>query len=156
MPLLELGGWKIADFPEITDLEWIFLLSCISIAVLGLLYAVLLAKQVLSADRGEEAEQRISRWINEGANAYLKKQFRTIAFLIVLLAIALWFTADLADQPTRVSIGRAVAFLVGATFSATVGLIGMNVATKANLRVAVAARKQGFSEALKLGYGEER
>ncbi|MHA2271924.1 MAG: sodium-translocating pyrophosphatase [Candidatus Hodarchaeales archaeon] len=152
MALLEIGDWKIADFPDITDLEWAFLALCVLIALLGLAYAVLLVKQVLGADIGEEHEQRISRWINEGANAYLRKQFRAILLLVAVLAIGLWLTADLAEQPTEVSIGRGVAFLVGAAFSGTVGFVGMNVATKANLRVAVAARKQGFGEALKLGY----
>jgi K(+)-stimulated pyrophosphate-energized sodium pump len=152
MALLEIGEWKIADFPDITDLEWIFLILCVVIALLGLTYAVLLVKQVLGADIGEEQEQRISRWINEGANAYLRKQFRAILLLVAVLAIGLYFTADLADQTFQVAVGRGAAFLVGATFSATVGFVGMNVATKANLRVAVAARKQGFSEALKLGY----
>ncbi|MFX0115059.1 MAG: sodium-translocating pyrophosphatase [Candidatus Hodarchaeota archaeon] len=152
MALLEIGDWKIADFPDITNLEWIFLILCVGIALLGLAYAVLLVKQVLGADIGEEQEQRISRWINEGANAYLRKQFRAILLLVAVLAIGLYFTADLADQTFQVAVGRGAAFLVGATFSATVGFVGMNVATKANLRVAVAARKQGFSEALKLGY----
>ncbi|MHA2231736.1 MAG: sodium-translocating pyrophosphatase [Candidatus Hodarchaeales archaeon] len=152
MALFEINGWEIAHFPEITDLEWVFLALCVLVAILGLAYAGLLAKQVLAADTGREEEQRISRWINEGANAYLKKQFRAILLLVALLAIGLWLTADLADQPPRVAFGRGFAFLVGAAFSGTVGFVGMNVATKANLRVAVAARKQGFGEALKLGY----
>lgn len=152
MTLLEINGWKIADFPNITDLEWFFLALCVLVALIGLAYAALLARQVLAADQGREEEQRISRWINEGANAYLKKQFRTILLLVAFLAIGLWLTAELADQPPNVAVGRGIAFLVGAAFSGTVGFIGMNVATKANLRVAVAARKQGFAEALKLGY----
>ncbi len=152
MASITLNGWEIADFPNIKTIEWIFLFFCVAIAVLGLLYALILVKQVLSADIGEPEEQRISKWINDGANAYLKKQFRSILLIVAFLAIGLWMTADLAGQPSRVSIGRGMAFLVGAAFSGCVGIVGMNVATKANLRVAVAARKQGFSEALKLGY----
>ena len=136
----------------ITSFESNVLLGIISIAIAALLYALLLARQVLKEDTG--SGKMIEAWegIKIGANAYLKKQFRSIVILIGVLTIALYFTASLAGQNNFVSIGRAGAFLMGSLFSATVGYLGMNMAVRGNIRVAQAARKKGFREALKIAY----
>ncbi len=117
-------------------------------AVLGLLYAVFLMAQVLREDQGTDEMQRISRSIGLGANAYLFKQFKTILFLILLLTAALYFTAGVK----YIAIGRACAFLMGSIFSATVGFVGMNLAVRGNVRVAAAANRKSFSQALKIAY----
>jgi K(+)-stimulated pyrophosphate-energized sodium pump len=92
--------------------------------------------------------------VREGANAYLRKQFSTVAVLIVILFVILWATKA-ASSPGGWSdpfaIGRAFAFLVGSIFSALVGFVGMRLATTGNLRVAAAA-PVGFGKALMLGY----
>src|SRR4030067_3844371 len=116
-------------------------------AIAGLLYAFFLARQVLRERQGSPKMIKIAQAIRLGANTYLKRQFKTIALLVVFLAAALYFTAP--DQ--TIAIGRALAFLAGAIFSATVGLVGLNIAVQRNVRVAEAA-KTGLGKALKIGY----
>src|SRR4030067_2348731 len=94
----------------------------------GFLFAVFLVRQVLREPQGNEKMIKIAKAIRLGANTYLKRQFKTIALLVVFLAAALYFTAP--DQ--SIAIGRALAFLAGAIFSATVGLVGLNIAVQRN------------------------
>jgi K(+)-stimulated pyrophosphate-energized sodium pump len=130
-----------------TAWERVALWSVLGVAVLGLIYAGFLTAEVLRQDTGTAEMQRISRAIREGANAYLTRQFRTIALLVLVLAGLLYFTAG--DQ--HVAVGRACAFLMGTIFSAAVGLVGMNMAVQGNVRVAAAARTS-FAQALKIAY----
>lgn len=131
-----------------TQLEVVALWGVLAAAILGLLYAGFLCAQVLSADKGSAEMQKISRAILIGSNAYLYKQFKTISFLILLVTAALYFTAGSA----HIAVGRACAFLMGSIFSAMVGFIGMNLAVRGNVRVAAAAQRRSFSEALKVAY----
>ncbi len=128
--------------------EVVALWSVLGTAVVGLLYAGFLMGQVLREDRGTSVMQEISNSIRSGANAYLYRQFRTIAFLILLLTAALYFTTG----EKHIAIGRAAAFLMGSIFSATVGFVGMNLAVRGNVRVAAAANRKSFSDALKIAY----
>ncbi len=125
--------------------------SILLIAIGGLLYAFFLARQILREPTGTREMEDVAEAIRSGARAYLNTQFRTILWLIVLLAIALFFSAHLAGEPLKVSIGRALAFVMGATFSGTVGYVGMSMAVQGNVRVAAAARRS-FSEALRIAY----
>lgn len=125
--------------------------SILLIAVVGLLYAVLLGRQILREPRGAKDMEEVAEAIRSGAQAYLNTQFRTILWLIVLLAVILFFSAHLAGEPLKISIGRALAFVVGATFSGTVGYVGMSMAVQGNVRVAAAARRS-FSDALRIAY----
>jgi K(+)-stimulated pyrophosphate-energized sodium pump len=111
----------------------------------------MLVGYVRRADQGTARMQEIARAVREGADAYLFRQFRVVGVLIVIITGVLWWTADKSGSPPQISIGRAVAFLVGSLFSATVGFIGMRLATVGNLRVAAAARTS-FGQALQLGY----
>ncbi|MGC8874129.1 MAG: sodium/proton-translocating pyrophosphatase, partial [Chloroflexia bacterium] len=120
-------------------------------AVLALLYAFWLARQILREDTGTPKMQDVAAAIRDGANAYLRRQFRSILLLIVLLVLGLYLTAFLAGQSQFISIGRAAAFLMGSLFSATVGYIGMNMAVQGNIRVASASRRS-FQEALRIAY----
>ncbi len=133
--------------PNFTGWERTALWSILGIAVLGLLYAGFLSVQIFQKDQGTEAMRKISEAIRIGANAYLNRQFRAIALLILVLTALLYFTAG----DTHIAIGRACAFLMGSIFSATVGFIGMNMAVQGNVRVAAAARTS-FAEALKIAY----
>ncbi len=117
-------------------------------AVLGLLYAVFLGVQVLSQDKGTAEMQKISNAILVGSNAYLYRQFKTIAFLILLVTAALYFTAG----SHNLAVGRACAFLMGSIFSGFIGFVGMNLAVRGNVRVAAAANRRSFSDALKIAY----
>jgi K(+)-stimulated pyrophosphate-energized sodium pump len=156
------AGEKVAETAKVTLFEplisskyaWyerIALVTNIFIALAGLAYALMLVKQVREADQGTKKMQEIAQAVREGANAYLYRQFRVVGILIVLITVALYFAAKASGAVPEISWGRAIAFLIGSTFSATVGFVGMRLATMGNLRVAAAA-KTSFGRALQLGY----
>jgi K(+)-stimulated pyrophosphate-energized sodium pump len=125
-----------------------FLLAIVFLSsLLGIGLAFFLAAKVLKKDPGSKEMVKISTAINQGANAYLKRQFKTISLIIVFLAIFLFFTA----QNAFFGWSRAIAFLVGALFSGLVGTVGMNLATRANSRVTAAARNT-YKSALELAF----
>ncbi|HNV86604.1 MAG TPA: sodium-translocating pyrophosphatase [Candidatus Omnitrophota bacterium] len=138
----------MAVFTQFSHGEIIALWTVMGTAVAGLLYAVMLMAQVLREDTGTAEMQKISGSIRLGANAYLYRQFKTILFLILLITAALYFTAG----EKHIAIGRACAFLMGSVFSATVGFVGMNLAVRGNVRVAAAANRRSFGDALKIAY----
>ncbi|GIG40535.1 sodium-translocating pyrophosphatase [Cellulomonas phragmiteti] len=109
-----------------------------AIAVIGLaalVVAAVLRRQVLAAGEGTASMQQIAQAVQEGASAFLSRQFRTLAvFAAVVCALLFLLPGD-----GGVKIGRSVFFLVGAGFSAAIGFLGMWLATRANLRVAAAA-----------------
>jgi K(+)-stimulated pyrophosphate-energized sodium pump len=108
------------------------------IAVVALAMAALFRGQVLRAGEGTENMKTIARAVQEGASAYLNRQFRTLGvFAVVVFALLFLLPAD--DGSVRV--GRSLFFLVGAVFSASIGYLGMNLAVRANVRVAAAARE---------------
>ncbi len=128
----------------------------ILVACSGLAYAFWLTKFVLGAESGTKAMQEIAKAVREGADAYLFRQFRVVAVLIVLLTLVLIGTKWPWDHPDngvekQIAIGRGVAFLMGSLFSALVGFVGMRMATLGNLKVAAAAR-ESFGKALQIGY----
>ncbi|HKZ55828.1 MAG TPA: sodium-translocating pyrophosphatase [Anaerolineales bacterium] len=148
---------------NLTLFEWAMILTVLGAAVLALVYAGWLTRQILAYDKGTEAMQQVWRDIKSGANAYLRTQLRTVAVLIGLLTMAMFFSVwivrptpeaeELFGEGARLTIafGRAAAFLLGSTFSATVGFLGMNMAVEGNVRVAAAARVS-YAEALKIAY----
>ena len=132
--------------------EKIALLANVVVALAGLGYALMLVGQVRGGPQGTPRMQDIARAIREGADAYLFRQFRVVGVLIVIITGLLYFAAKYgAHSPEAISVGRAIAFLIGSTFSATVGFVGMRLATVGNLRVAAAA-KDSFGKALQYGY----
>jgi K(+)-stimulated pyrophosphate-energized sodium pump len=132
--------------------EKIALIVNVFVALAGLGYALLLVSQVKNADQGTEKMQEIARAVREGANAYLYRQFSVVAVLIVVITAGLYFAARYGGGASdEIAYGRAISFLVGSVFSATVGFVGMRLATTGNLRVAAAAQKS-FGQALQLGY----
>ncbi len=131
--------------------EKVLLCTNVLVALAGLGYALLLVGQVRNADQGTPRMQEIARAVREGANAYLYRQFRVVGVLIVVITVALFYAAKASGVLPEIAWGRAIAFLVGSTFSATVGFVGMRLATVGNLRVAAAAQTS-FGQALQLGY----
>ncbi|WP_315096414.1 sodium-translocating pyrophosphatase [uncultured Cellulomonas sp.] len=110
-----------------------------AVAVASLLVAVVLRRQVLAAGEGTESMREIARAVQEGASAYLSRQFRTLAlFAVVVCALLFLLPGD-----GGVKVGRSVFFLIGAGFSAAIGYLGMWLATRANVRVAAAASEAG-------------
>ncbi len=140
--------------PAYSQWERIALFVTLGVAVAGLLYAYMLMRQVKAADQGTKRMQEIAAAVREGADAYLKRQLKTVTFLILVLVGVLFYTKAMSSplgMSDPFAIGRAGAFLMGAIFSATVGFVGMRLATIGNLRVAAAA-PVGFGRALMLGY----
>ena len=128
-----------ADLPGITGGQRGFVFVIAALAILALVYAIVLVKEVLAADQGTPKMQEISKAVQEGASAYLNRQFRTLGvFAIIVFILLLLLPVNDGGWPVR--IGRAIFFLVGACFSATVGYVGMTMATRSNVRVAAAAQ----------------
>jgi K(+)-stimulated pyrophosphate-energized sodium pump len=119
------------------------------IAIAALAMAVLFRSQVLAAGEGTENMRRIALAVQEGANAYLQRQFRTLA---IFAAIAFFALLVLPADDATVRIFRSVFFLVGAGFSAAIGYLGMSLAVRANLRVAAAANEIGRDPAMHIGF----
>src|SRR5919201_5753664 len=145
----------LADNPlAITSGERGFVFIILGLAILALVYAYVLVREVLTHGQGTPNMQNISKAVQEGAAAYLNRQFRTLAvFSVIVFVLILLLPVN--EGGTSVRVGRAIFFLVGAAFSATVGYIGMTMATRANVRVAAAAReggaKRGFHIAFRTG-----
>ncbi|MFA6350500.1 MAG: sodium-translocating pyrophosphatase [Candidatus Omnitrophota bacterium] len=152
---------------NVTVFESFAIWGVLFIALLGLGYALFLRKQVLSHDKGTQPMQDVWNAIRTGADAYLKRQLKSILPLILVLTAVLFFSvyvipptdealkrfSNFAPDTVRliVGLGRAVAFIMGAFFSLTVGQFGMRMAVEGNVRVASAARRS-FAEALKIAY----
>jgi len=128
------------------DKPLLYLILALAVVALG--FAGLFAREVISADQGPDKMRQISAAVQEGAAAYLNRQFRTLAVFAVLVFGLLFLLPGDAD----VRVGRSVFFLVGATFSAAVGFVGMTLATRANVRVAHAANSVGNKPALRIAF----
>ncbi len=116
--------------------------------VVGLLYTFIKFAWVSKQDAGNERMQEISRYIAEGAMAFLKAEWKILSYFVVLAAILL---AVMGNSNPHSSWAIALAFVLGAILSATAGYIGMRSATKANVRTAQAARTS-LSKALKVSF----
>jgi K(+)-stimulated pyrophosphate-energized sodium pump len=121
------------------NLNLVYLVLGVSLVALAIAFA--LRAQVLSASEGTVKMQEIAAAVQEGAAAYLARQFRTLSFFVVIVVVLLFALPGDMD----VKIGRSIFFLIGAAFSAIVGYQGMWLAVRANVRVAEAAR-QGSAE----------
>src|SRR5215813_452137 len=150
------GRMPLAEASGITggDKGFVAVMLVIALAALG--FAYILIKEVMAAGQGTPKMQDIARAVQEGARAYLNRQFRTLAvFAVVVFIVMLLLPVN--EGGASVRIGRAIFFLVGAAFSAAVGFIGMTLATQANVRVAAAARepvggaRDGFRIAFRTG-----
>jgi len=118
------------------------------IGVVALAMGALFRKEVLAAPEGTENMRAIGQAVQEGAQAYLTRQFRTLA-VFAAIAFALLF---LLPGDADVRIGRSLFFVVGAGFSAAIGYMGMSLAVKANMRVAAAAQNEGRDPAMRVAF----
>ncbi|MFT4057400.1 MAG: sodium/proton-translocating pyrophosphatase, partial [Novosphingobium sp.] len=114
----------------------------IVLGLLAIVYGFVTSRQVLSAPAGSEKMQEIAAAIQEGAQAYLKRQYSTIAVVGVIVAIILAFTLGAVS---------ATGFVVGAILSGVAGFIGMNISVRSNVRTAAAAQK-GLQDGLTLAF----
>src|SRR5580693_3516203 len=116
--------------------------------VVGLLYTFIQFKWVSRQDEGTDLMKQISRYIAEGAMAFLKAEWKILGYFVVIVALLLGFMAS-TNPGSHWSI--AIAFIIGAILSATAGYIGMRIATKANVRTTQAARTS-LAQALKVSF----
>lgn len=118
------------------------------IALGALVMAARFRSEVLAAGEGTPNMKLIAQAVQEGADAYLQRQFRTLA---VFAGVAFFALLALPADDATVRIFRSVFFLLGAGFSAAVGYLGMSLAVRANLRVAAAANTEGREPAMRIG-----
>ena len=129
------------------NLVLVVVVAAIALAALAL--AFMFRSQVLAHGEGTQNMRNIAQAVQEGAAAFLARQFRTLA---VFAAVAFFLLLLLPADDWGVRIGRSVFFLVGAGFSAAVGYLGMSLAVRANLRVAAAANETGREDAMNIGF----
>jgi K(+)-stimulated pyrophosphate-energized sodium pump len=133
-----------------------YILVAVVIALVALGFAFGLVRAVLGADRGTSTMQEISGAVQEGAAAYVFRQLKTVSLFVVLAVFLLFLlpTHGVEGSEVAVKIGRSIFFVVGAAFSAFIGASGMALATRANVRVAAAARQLegGREAAMKIAF----
>jgi K(+)-stimulated pyrophosphate-energized sodium pump len=140
--------------------EWFWLWFSAGTAVLALVVGFGLRRSVISAETGTETMVEIAGAIEEGAMAYLRRQFRTIALILVPLVVVVFFTATAIKKPdgsealafAQSGIFRSLAFVAGAILSGLTGFIGMSLAVKGNVRTAAAARGGSLAKALSVAF----
>ena len=162
------GGYQAFT---LTSTEWGWLIFAAVVAVFALLLGVVLMRGVLKQEQGTEKMQEIAGAIQEGALAYLKRQFRTIGMIVIPLAVVVFLTSTAINKmPILTKDGKSIiggeevmtflqsgifrtaAFLVGCLFSASIGFFGMWLAVRGNVRTAAAARRSDFNAALKVAF----
>ncbi|MEY3406961.1 MAG: hypothetical protein RL038_22, partial [Actinomycetota bacterium] len=134
---------------ELTASSTNIVVAVAAIALLALVFAWWLVQGVLNASEGTERMREIALAIQEGAAAYLKRQFTTLGYFVAL-GFGLLFL--LPAESTAEKIGRSVAFVVGATFSMLTGYLGMSLAVRGNVRVATAAKDSTEEEAMIIAF----
>ena len=145
----ELGG---------TEMFWLFFSA--GTAILAIVVGFQLMRGVLAADQGTAKMQEIAGAIQEGAMAYLRRQFKTIALILIPLTLVVFFTSTAVLKPDQTEalsfaesgIFRTLAFLAGCLMSGLTGFIGMGLAVRGNVRTAAAARSGSLPAALKVAF----
>ena len=136
---------------EVTYL-WVILV----ISLLALAFAYYLVREVLAAPEGTQKMKDIARAIQVGAKAYLSRQFRTLGIFLAILTVVLFFILPAPENAEHselvIKLGRSLAFILGAGFSAITGYAGMWLAVRANVRTANAARESGLRRALRIAF----
>jgi K(+)-stimulated pyrophosphate-energized sodium pump len=157
------GGWQ--EF-ELGSAEWAILAFSGLSALLAIAVGAYLSKDVLSRDQGSAKMIEIAKAIQEGAAAYLKRQFRTIGFILIPLAVVVFVTSTEILKPpvngadkgevalsfVQAGLFRTIAFLLGCLASGLTGYIGMTLATRGNVRTAAAALSGSMPKALDVAF----
>ncbi len=126
----------------------LFLYAVPVMGIIGLLYTLIKFNWVSRQDAGTDRMKEISNYIAEGAMAFLKAEYKILTYFVIIVALLLG-VMGYSDKNSHWSI--AVAFIIGALFSALAGFIGMKIATRANVRTAQAARTS-LSKALQVSF----
>ena len=141
---------------------WLIIAGVIALAAIGLGFVMM--KGVLAKDTGTEKMGEIAAAIQEGAMAYIKRQFRTIGIIVVPLAVIVFLTSEAIEKTgnspdmsgtlsfAQSGTFRTLAFLVGALLSGFIGFLGMWLSTRANLRTAAAAQTGSMNSAMQVAF----
>ena len=151
------GGYQAFD---LKGGEFFWLLFAVGAAVLAIIVGFSLMRGVLAADQGTQKMKDIAAAIQEGALAYLKRQFKTITFILIPLAVIVFATSTSVLRPNgsealsfaESGLFRTLAFLAGCLMSGLTGFIGMSLAVRGNVRTAAAARAGSLPAALKVAF----
>jgi K(+)-stimulated pyrophosphate-energized sodium pump len=154
------GGYQAFT---LSGAEWFWLIFSVVTAILAVVVGFSLMRGVLAADQGTPKMREIAGAIQEGALAYLRRQFRTIGFILIPLVVIVFVTSTAITKPldqgggealTFVQSGtfRTLAFLAGCLMSGLTGFIGMSLAVRGNVRTAAAARSGSLPAALKVAF----
>ncbi len=130
-----------------SNLTWVIIVAVVALLALGV--AGTLVREVLAASQGTQRMQEIAQSVQEGAAAYLRRQFRTLGVFVVIIFFVLLL---LPAEGAGVRWGRSIFFLVGAVFSALTGFTGMSLCVRGNVRVAAAARDGGERPAMRIAF----
>jgi K(+)-stimulated pyrophosphate-energized sodium pump len=130
-----------------SNLTIVVIVAVIGLAALGV--AAVLVREVLAADEGTDRMKEIAGAVQEGASAYLTRQFKTLSVFAVVVFFVLFL---LPAETTSERIGRSIFFVVGAVFSGVTGYTGMWLAVRGNVRVAAAARDGSEQKAMKIAF----
>jgi K(+)-stimulated pyrophosphate-energized sodium pump len=151
------GGYQLFELGG-TDKALLFV--SLIIALIALAIGAVMAKGVLAAPDGTPEMQKIATAIHEGAMAYITRQFRTIGIIVVPLAVVVFLTSsEIAKETGEIALSygqsgfyRTLAFIVGGVASASIGFLGMWLATKGNIRTTTAAINSDYPGALKVAF----
>ncbi len=155
------GGYQVF---HLNNEAWFWLIFSAVTALLAIAIGFFLMKGVLAADEGTPTMIEIARAIQEGAMAYLRRQFKTIAVILIPLAIVVFVTSTEVVKPKGIDFGsegltfvqsgvfRTLAFVAGCVLSGLTGFIGMSLAVRGNVRTAAAARSGSLPNALKVAF----
>jgi K(+)-stimulated pyrophosphate-energized sodium pump len=155
------GGYQVF---KLDGAAWFWLVFAAATALLALAVGFYLVRGVLAADQGTPTMIEIAKAIQEGAMAYLKRQFKTIAVILVPLAVVVFVTSTEVIKPAGFSGGssgltfvqsglfRTLAFVAGCFMSGLTGFIGMSLAVRGNVRTAAAAKSGSLPAALKVAF----
>ncbi|HZG93084.1 MAG TPA: sodium-translocating pyrophosphatase [Mycobacteriales bacterium] len=147
MPLIVAAGG--GTIPSIEGSNRTILLVVLATSLVALAVAYYFSREVLAASQGTAKMQEIARAIQEGASAYLRRQFNTLIIFVVLVFFILFL---LPADDFNVKFGRSLFFVVGAALSAITGFVGMWLAVRGNVRVAAAAQESGLKRALRIAF----
>ena len=161
MPILNVlaaeGGYQ--EF-TLGGAEWFWLIFSAATALLALAVGAFLVRSVLDADTGTDKMREIAAAIQEGAMAYLKRQFRTIGIIVIPVAIIVFVTSTEVLKPDgavalsffQSGLFRTLAFIAGCILSGLTGFIGMSLAVRGNVRTAAAAKSGSMPAALQVAF----
>ena len=147
-PAVVAGGPVVPVSVSGGNLTWVVIVAVIALG--GLAVAGWLVREVLAASQGTAKMQEIAKAVQDGAMAYLRRQFRTLSVFVFVIFFILLILPH--DGGSEVLWGRSIFFLIGALFSGLTGFTGMSLCVRGNVRVAAAAREGGEKNAMRIAF----